>query len=284
MLHFQCSMKSRFLASAILTLVVAAAGALVFSPDGRSVLRLLSSSKSAQAPSVVFAVIGDTEGHADIYRTMVEEARSRGARFILHTGDVASEATRGEFLSMKTVTEDSHLPVFVAPGNHDVGDETGRAFFTSVFNNTNFAFDEGNFRFLILDNADRKVGFSVETLSWLEHDLRDHPDARYVIAFHRPFNLPLSSLLGDDETPASRASDARFIEIVRSAHVESYFTGHLHLYLPYRLDGIQAYVTGGGGGEPQPSLGLLNNQQRHFLLVRGNEHNLEVEVVWLENA
>jgi hypothetical protein len=137
-------------------------------------------------------------------------------------------------------------------------------------------------RFVLLDNADRTVGFSAETLAWLNRDIEGHLSARYVIAFHRPFGIPFDSIIGDDETTASRATNEKLMKTLLNVRVMAIFTGHLHTYLPYTIDGIPTYITGGGGGPAQKGLAAFTKTSHHFLLVRVTGDALHAEMVKLD--
>lgn len=240
-----------------------------------------SPSTDSSANALTFAVVGDTESHADLFQRVLEEAKARGAQFLLHTGDVSEDGSLESLREMRSVADASGLPLYTVLGSHDIRTDPARQTFQTLFNAPNLAFEAGGWRFLLLDNADRSVGFSQATLAWLAQDLADHPAAQYILAYHRPFNLPLAAIVGDDETPSSRATNDRFREIVGRANVKAIFTGHLHIYFPYTMNGIPVYITGGGGAEAQTALGPLGNQPPHFLLVKTNNGNLNVEVIRL---
>lgn len=232
-----------------------------------------------EAASLKFAVIGDTEGHADIYASALRLAKERGATFVLHTGDVSEDGSPANLKLMSDVGRASGLDIFTAVGNHDIRDDETRELFVEHFNQPNMAFDRDGFRIIILDNAERKGGFSEATLQFLKDDLAAHPQARYIMVFHRPFGLPLSAILGDDETNASRATNEKFLTAIDGADIETIFTGHLHIYLPYSLAGFRSFVTGGGGGEAQAALGPLGDQSKHFLMVQADRSgSLRVDV------
>jgi len=233
-------------------------------------------------PTYTFAVIGDTESHTDLYEKAMTEAKRRGASLMIHVGDVTGDGTTDEFKAISAITGTTGMPVYAAVGNHDIAIDDSRELFTKYLNAPNLAFNDGDVRFVILDNADRSVGFSAETLAWLTDDIAVHPDARYIIAFHRPFDIPFGSIIGDDETAASRKTNEEFKRIIASANVAAIFTGHLHAYLPYTIAGIPSYITGGGGGSVQQGLAAFTKASHHFLLVRLTGTSLHAEMVKLD--
>lgn len=234
---------------------------------------------SRQDKTIAFAVIGDTETHNDLYARALNDAKARGARFVLHTGDLVEHGTDEELLAARAVAERVGLPAYVAVGNHDYPDNLSRAPFERIVNAANMAVEYGGVRFVILDNADRNIGFSEETLAWLDAEFRAHPATPHVLVYHRPFDLPFSALTGDDETRGSRASNERFRSLLSLAKIVMIFNGHVHAYVPYTLDGIRAYVTGGGGGEAQEELAFLANAAPHYLMATMRDGRVETEVI-----
>ncbi len=233
-------------------------------------------------PTFTFAVMGDTESHTDLYEQALAEAKARGAMLMIHTGDISDGGTADQFKALAAITNKSGVTVRVAVGNHDIAVDDTRALFASYFNTPNIAFDQGGLRFVILDNAHRTVGFSTATLAWLKKEIADNPHARYVIAYHRPFDIPFGSIVGDDETTASRKTNTEFKNLISKATVIAIFNGHLHTYLPYTINGIPTYITGGGGGPVQLGLAAFTKSAHHFLLVRVTGSTLHAETVKLD--
>lgn len=254
--------------------VVALAALVVLFPD---VVRL--SLRGQPSAELTFAVIGDTENHRDLLEKTISLAEQKGAEFILHTGDISDQGNNEELSELAAISDQAALPIEAVIGNHELRTDPTGTPFVQRFGQRNRVAERRGYRIVLIDNADRTVGFSAETLRWLEQELSEHPDARYLLVFHRPFNLPLGALIGDDETPASRRSNETFLSLISRADVRAIFTGHLHLYLPYMLLNVPIYVTGGGGGEPQVALGGLGRQDNHFLLVRMVDGQPNIEVV-----
>lgn len=233
-------------------------------------------------PTFTFAVIGDTESHTDLFAKALESAQSHGAALMLHTGDVTDSGTADEFAAIRTVITKATIPVYAAVGNHDIRTDDTRGLFREALNAPNVAIDAGGLRFVLLDNAERKIGFSPETLAWLRADIDTHPEARYVIAYHRPFGMPFGSIVGDDETTASRQTDVSFRSIIAHANVAAIFNGHIHSYIPFSFGGTPAYVTGGGGGPAQEGLAGFAKAPHHYLLVKVTGGTIHAEVVSLD--
>ncbi|MEK7538092.1 MAG: metallophosphoesterase [Patescibacteria group bacterium] len=217
-------------------------------------------------PSVRFAVVGDNHGVNPVYRQIISDIRVQPYAFLLNLADTSERGETAEFRAVKELEAALPFPVYHTVGSHDIKTDPARGSFIQAFGHDRwYAVDVNQVRLIILDNADRKVGFPAAELDWLERDLAAHADRVNLIAYHRPFGLPLAGVLGDDETPASRLTNARLTDIIRRFRVSEIFTAHLHTYLPYTLAGVPAVVSGGGGDPAQFVLGGPTNNYFHYL-------------------
>ena len=233
-----------------------------------------------------FAVVGDNHGDNPIYREILETIEADDYEFLLNVADTSEFGKPEEFAAVKTLESKLPFPVYHTVGNHDIKADPTRAAFASAFHHgPNTLVTHGDIRLLILDNADRKVGFSEETTAWLEEQLAASPNAKFILAYHRPFELPLASVAGDDETSASRRTNNKVLALIRKYNVIQIFTGHIHTYIPYNVQGIPAVVTGGGGDPAQSAIGGAKNNLFHYLEVevRGNRADIGVHAVRIQD-
>ncbi len=224
-------------------------------------------------PTMRFVVVGDNHGVNPVYRQIIKDIRGQPDAFLLNLADTSEHGLPAEWQAVKELEATLPYPVYHTVGSHDIKADPSRDSFIAVFGHDRwYAIDAGRVHLIVLDNADRKVGFPAAELDWLEADLAAHPTAVNLIAYHRPFDLPLAQLLGDDETAASRLTDERFKNIIRRAQVAQIFTAHLHTYLPYSVAGVPAVVSGGGGDPAQFVLGGPANNYFHYLdvTIRGS--------------
>lgn len=229
-------------------------------------------------PALTFFVIGDNHGPRPVYRELLEQAKQAGAAFVVNVADLTEHGSEDELQDVRALEAAVGLPVEHVIGSHDIKSDLTRATWERVVGPAYRSFDRGGSHFVLLDNADRKVGFPDAELRWLERDLGDHRRPPTFLFYHRPFGLPLEGLFGDDETPASRATNERFRGILRRSRPTMLFTGHVHAYLPYTLEGVSAYGTGGGGDPAQQLLGGASSSFFHGLLitVRGGQPGVRV--------
>lgn len=228
---------------------------------------------------VRLAVVGDNHGDNPVYRQILEEISGQSLDGLLNLADTSEDGTPEEFAAVIALESKLPFPVYHTVGSHDIkADPTRRTFTTAFGTNPCTSATIKNVHLVLLDNADRKVGFPPDCLDWLSTDLATHQDQSVIIAYHRPFDLPLGQVVGDDETAASRVTNRRFKSIIAAYPIKYLFSAHLHTYLPYTLDGIPAVVSGGGGDPAQTVLGGPSNSLFHYLIVTIQDGVVDVDV------
>jgi len=238
-------------------------------------------------PSVRFAVVGDNHGVNPIYQQIISDIADQPFAFLVNLADTTEQGKVEEFSAVKELESSLPFPVYHTVGNHDIKSDTSRNSFLQAFGHDRwYSVDIGQVHLIILDNADRKVGFVDQQLTWLERDLAAHPDSVNIVAYHRPFDLPLAAVLGDDETITSKKSNARLKKIITEAKVDQILTAHIHTYLPYTIGDIPAVISGGGGDPAQTILGGPKNNYFHYLdiTVKGSKVNISPIRVTLWSA
>lgn len=281
MLLYQ-SMRTRTVISGILGLVVLSAVGIslwILRQPLHETYQAIANQATSSGPKVRFAVVGDNHGDNPIYRQILTELKDEPIDFVVNLADTSENGTRTEFEGVKVLESQLSIPVYHTVGNHDIKTDPTRALDTEIFGVAPwYSFTKGSVHFVILDNADRKVGFPAASLDWLATDLAAHESETILIAYHRPFDLPLGQVVGDDETSASRATAERFKKIIAAYPVKFIFTAHLHTYIPYTVNDIPAVVSGGGGDPAQTVLGGPANNLFHYLLVTVQNGRVAVEV------
>lgn len=227
-----------------------------------------------------FVVVGDNHGVNDVYRQIIKEVGADDHAFLLNLADTSNLGTKAEFTAVKELESNLPFPAYHVLGSHDIKTDPTGSLFQQVFERQPCSsFTYRQLHVITLDNAERKVGFPDACLDWLVKDLDAHPSEPTIISYHRPFNLPLAQLLGDDETRASRQTNDRFLEILAGrTNIKYIFTAHVHTYIPYALNGIPAVVSGGGGDPAQLVLGGAKNNFFHYLVVRVTGSSVTTEM------
>lgn len=224
-----------------------------------------------------FAVIGDTEGLRPVTETMLADMKQRGLAFVVHVGDISSDADTNELQQVKEAFAALPFPTYYVPGNNDlVYDETTerrtlKNYHDVIDEREYYAVDYRTAHIVLLNNSYRRIGFSDEELAWLKEDLDASRDKLNFLFFHRPLDVPGQAFFGDDETPNSRAQNETFKTLINDYAIAHMFNGHIHTALSYDLNNTPVTVTGGGGAAPQAILGGEDAALYHYELVTVNE-------------
>lgn len=242
---------------------------------------------------VVFAVIGDNEGVNSTYDALMKKiVADDEIDFIIHVGDIVSDGGKTQIDEIRAHMQEIGFtkPLYVVPGNHDIYEDLERTAFKNGFGDIPQSVAVKNLHIVLLDNADRKVGFTDETLTWLAQDLEQLQGKQIILVYHRPFNYPLANTFGDDETSTSRKSNEQFETILASHDILAIFNGHIHTYFqfPFAVETpggesktIPAFVSGGGGQPPQDIFSSLFSADYHYLKVTVTDNGIDTEKISL---
>ncbi len=191
-------------------------------------------------------------------RRAVALAQARNPAFAVHLGDVTHTlpglSTHGEALrTAQSILGEMSCPVYLAPGNHDVGDKPDSLAtaprvdaascqaFEKHFGAGWRSWDHGGCHFVTLNAPLFNTGLEEERAqrAWLERDLPGHE--RIFVFLHYPIYL-----LHDDEPPHYDNLDqpARdwLLSLVRRYTVEAVFSGHAHNVFLGRCDATELVV------------------------------------------
>ena len=236
-----------------------------------------------------FVTIGDSRsGEAIVqpqaYRDCIEQINRLSHRpaFVINVGDLILGYTDERELILKEweafdrVTQGIKVPVHLVPGNHDVWNEQSYAIFLDRYGPTYYSFDYRNSHFVVLSSEEQGEGevskITGTQLKWLAGDLEKHKAAVHTFVFvHKPI---WSGQRGLDK--GSWNEDVH--PLLVKYHVDIVFAGHDHHYVNYGTrDGVQYYVTGGGGAALQgiPELGGFH----HFMVTTVDGNHVESVVV-----
>ena len=216
------------------------------------------------------------------------KALNPAAAFVLWTGDTISgkqpdkpDRMQKQYKEFKDIAATAGVPVFNAPGNHEMDDENNapsdamKELYKKHMAQIYGAFNYGNSRFIALDSehdpskdassaagkkSDAPGGITEKELKLLDADLGKNTDKAHIIIFmHHPV-VPYEPQDGLD--PASvKALQAVFAKYKNVSYVVS---GHEHMYYnsqgdrtklvdpPNRKDPSKPpyYLVSGGGGAP----------------------------------
>jgi predicted phosphodiesterase len=202
-----------------------------------------------------FVVFGDSRSNANAHARVVERVRQEVPDFMLGTGDIvnegASEADWAKLFEIEgPLLRDGVL--FPSLGNHDRQGRgktasNYRKYFALPENSPDperyYAFTYSSARFLVLDSNAYSFALTDQT-AWIEQQLQAARLNReiehiFVTMHHPPFSVSLhggQSQLREAWTP-----------LFEKYQVSAVFSGHDHVYSRAKKNGVNYFVSGGGG-------------------------------------
>ncbi len=166
-------------------------------------------------------------------------------------------------------------PLFVAPGNHDIRGESGRAPFLAWYGSTTFEVKIGRARFLGADNSGGPL--SSAALDELEARLAAARGEDVILCIHRDiFDWP------GKHNPGAEAENAALLELIRKHAVKMVLCGHHH-YSHSEVRGPTRFVIAPTSGNRSHDTG---QNPVSFLMLRwtGREYVFDLGRTYRSNA
>jgi 3',5'-cyclic AMP phosphodiesterase CpdA len=166
---------------------------------------------------------------------------------MVNSGNALGEWHDYWFKPLEHLNAAQTTPVVFARGNHDGEHALAYAYSALPGNESWFAFDYGNSRFIFLDSeADGSV--SPEQRTWLAAELA-RPETQQaafrVVCFHKP---PWSQFWNGGGHTQEAFVVNEWVPLFRTLGVDLVICGHEHAYHRGLRDGVTYVVSGGGGG------------------------------------
>ena len=235
-----------------------------------------------------FATIGDSRSGTPIVQpqvyldciALINGVRPRPS-FVVNVGDLIlgytegdTELTLREWEEFDRVTAGIELPVYLVAGNHDAWDEESHATFIERYGPTYYSFDYMGDHFVVLcsEEPGEEATIAGAQLQWLAEDLEKSKSSIHTFAFlHRP-------LWGKHRGMAESGWDENVHPLLAKYGVDIVFAGHDHQFVNYGVrDGVQYYVTGGGGASTSGLGGF-----HHFMVTTVGPTKIQSVVVTAE--
>ena len=205
-----------------------------------------------------FAKAPNTDTPGTLREAIDKVTRLKGdAGLLLHTGDVSHLSRADEFDTAEQLIKGAGLDTHYVPGEHDMLDEDGRAFFerfTKGAGKGYYSFDQQGVHFVGLNNVhDLKAGglgnLGHEQLEWLDQDLRGRPGSQPIVVFA---HIPLWTVYqpwgwGTDDGMQALSYLRRFGSV-------TVLNGHIHQVMQ-KVEGNVAFHTALSTAFPQPAPG-----------------------------
>lgn len=228
--------------------------------------------------SFSLAIFGDCQGADNlftslrptyfIFNNMVRLINKQEPLFTVILGDLVSSGRRYHYQRLHRQLSALETPVYLILGNHDLK-YNGRKIFTHLFGAAYYAFAVDKNYFIFLDNANGQI--DNEQFSWLEKQLAAHSQDYLYIFLHQPLFDPRP---GENYAMQNKIQSVKIQELFKSFNVKAVFASHLHGYYSAVRDGVQYFITGGGG-----STLTSKDDFYHFLWLNINNNQFTVDVI-----
>jgi len=245
--------------------------------------------------SHVFCVFGDCRPDGDASRLaltsrLASVMADERPELVIGTGDYVDGASNAakqkqqwnDFLrSFWPLQKHGPVPFAAAVGNHDVSGGMG-GIFTGTLGTRYYSFDLARAHFIVLDTEQPgQVGqITGAQWSWLCQDLQAARAAPLIfVVLHEPL-FPVSVHRGSSLDKYPKYRD-RLHMLFAQMKVSAVFAGHEHLYNHQKRDGVNYFITAGGGAPLYAS--APNGGFYHYLKVTFTDREFAVTVQRLSN-
>ena len=224
--------------------------------------------------SINFYVFGDSQGYQGGVEQIVTVANLHRPDFIFHCGDLTPFGQENQYQDIKTVLDQSIVPVYTTIGNHDLKDGGGELY-EEYFGTSTYSFNIGPAHFSVFNTSSGDV--SSQEFTWLEQDL-SQTEAEFKFVFtHIP---PFDPRTGEDHSLINSTTSTHLMSLFEEHEVDVVFTGHIHMYNETIINGVKYVITGGAGASlyaDEESGGIY-----HYMNITLNESGLSIEPILLD--
>ncbi len=232
---------------------------------------------------------GDNHNGTVTLSKHVTNLMSQGPNMICVAGDMVnsgnniSEWHNYWFKPLETLNAAQTTPVIFARGNHDGEHALAYAYSALPGNESWFAFDYGNSRFIFLD-SEVSTGTEIAQFNWLTAEL-SRPETQKaafrIVCFHRP---PFANWWNGGGYTGEGFAQVDWVPLFAQKNVDFVIGGHMHAYQRGITNGVMYVVCGGGGGyidtERVANWPFVTAEfnQYHFGLMTVNDNTMTWEV------
>lgn len=177
-------------------------------------------------------------------------------RFVVFMGDLTDRGELDEYAEAERQLENLTIPFYPTLGNHELWADAAR--YRDRYGRSSYQFTYRDVAFTFVDSGDAGLAPRVEDEldAWLDAAR----DRAHVFLTHFPPIDPVGVRYGSFK---SRRDAHRLLDKLAAGKVDLTLYGHVHTYLAFENAGIPAFISGGGGAQPEKWDGV----GRHFLVV-----------------
>lgn len=219
-----------------------------------------------------FADNKDFKKETELYSIVIEKINNLTPSFVVITGDFVNNPKDSiQIKEFKRLTKliDINIPVFLSPGNHDLGQEPNKKDFNFYFLN----YGRGNDRFSFNYRSSTFIGFNSviiksgknkkeekKQFNWLKKELKKARGSQNILLFtHYPFFI---KDFNEKENYSNQSIKMRekYFNLFESYQVDAIFSGHLHNNSYSEYGNIQNVITSSAGkqlGNNSPGIRIV---------------------------
>jgi hypothetical protein len=223
-----------------------------------------------------FAVIGDSQSNYHILRWAVNDMK---VDFAVHLGDVGTCISRRRWRYVKNILFKFRPWKFVI-GNHEILNcrfqyrvgykKKWIKFWQPEIGDTVQHYRVGKWNFVHLDSSNAAT--KKRHVEWFRRVIKK--PGKFIIFSHRA--PPQNRRLRRHMDPLSRRGQNGKLWRIMNRHknkIKAFFHGHYHAYRKYKVDWLNVYCTGGGGGR------LATRRDYHHYLVVTLGKSLKINTI-----
>ncbi|QIA08347.1 metallophosphoesterase [Draconibacterium halophilum] len=215
-----------------------------------------------------------------LYEKAVDEVNRLKPDFVIITGDfVNNRKDKTQINEFKRITRkiNQDIPVYLSPGNHDVGNKPNSRSIKRYIKNygyDKFSFIHNEILFVGFNSSlikDDVVNFEEKQYNWLKKILEHNENAQQVILFcHFPFFI---HSVDEQESYSNISLEKRrkYLSLFKESNVQAIFSGHLHENASAEYTGIHLITTSALGkplGDAPSGLRIVkvydNSVEHHY--------------------
>lgn len=172
-----------------------------------------------------------------LYKKAVKEVNRLNPDFVVITGDLVNNLKDTlQIAEFKRITKEinSRIPVYLIPGNHDIGnvpDSQSINLYIRNYGYDRFSFKHKGARFIGFNSSIIKNNtpyFNQKQYEWIKKTLEKNKKAAHIILFcHYPFFI---KAFDEPETYSNIGNEDRkkYLSLFAANKVDAIFSGHLH--------------------------------------------------------
>ncbi len=199
----------------------------------------------------MFSKNANSEEEVRLYTSAIHQINKLKPKFVVITGDFVNQRTdTNQINAFKKLTSlfKKNIPVYLIPGNHDVGQVPTKEtldFYFKYYPNDNFDFSYKGVQLIGINSSLINSGAEqeIKQLNWLKESLnKKQANTRKIIFSHHPFFISNINEK-DGYSNILQVKRLEYMQLFKENGVEAVFAGHHHNNAEATYEGIDMITT-----------------------------------------